>query len=139
MAVIVEKRALTDGVFSLTFADGAIAENAAPGQFVHIRCGHSRILRRPFGVCDVNGERVTVVFAARGGGTDWLAGREPGQTLDVLGALGRGFTFAANSRVVLVGGGIGAAPLLYAAKAVRAAAVLGFKSERDMILRAEFE
>lgn len=88
----------------------------APGQFVHIKCGHSRLLRRPISVCSCQAgegdapDRLTVVFEVRGEGTAWLAGRREGQSLDVMGLLGNGFPIEREGRYLLVGGGIGVPP-----------------------------
>ena len=111
----------------------------AVGQFVHIKCGHSRLLRRPISVCEWQAEqqRLRIVFEIRGEGTDWLARREEGDQLDVLGPLGHGFAMEPDKRYLLVGGGIGVPPLLGCAKAVPncCTAVLGFRSaDRAMLL-----
>ena len=49
---------------------GALAREARPGQFVHVKCGHSRLLRRPISICDVEGEVLRLVFEVRGEGTE---------------------------------------------------------------------
>lgn len=75
---------LNDAAISLTLEAGDMVRTAfrAPGQFVHIKCGHSRLLRRPISVCSCQAgegdapDRLTVVFEVRGGG-DRLAGRPP--------------------------------------------------------------
>ena len=68
----------------------------APGQFVHVKCGEGLLLRRPISVCtchtDEPNDLVTIVFEVRGEGTDWLARRPVGHSLDVLGLAGNGFT-----------------------------------------------
>lgn len=135
---VVRAEKLNPYAYALTLDGGELAETAEPGQFVHITCGHSRLLRRPISICDVAGERLTVVFEVRGEGTAWLARREVGDTLNVLGPLGHGFDVS-GQRLLMVGGGIGAPPLLYAAKQCTGEvhAVLGFRSaDRAMLLDA---
>ena len=133
-------RPVAPDVFLITFNAPEIAREAKPGQFVHIKCGHSRPLRRPFGICDVDGERLTVIFEVRGEGTKWLASRHVGRRVDLFGPLGRGFT-KSRGKILLVGGGVGVTPLLYAAKEHTgiSAAVLGFRSRKNVILREDFE
>ena len=117
----------------------------APGQFVHIKCGHSRLLRRPISVCscqeDETGDMLAIVFEVRGEGTAWLAKREEGDTLDVLGLLGSGFDMKQDGRYLLVGGGIGVPPMLGCARYTmgRSTAVLGFRSKDKAILLNSFE
>ncbi|MDR3310693.1 MAG: dihydroorotate dehydrogenase electron transfer subunit [Oscillospiraceae bacterium] len=139
---------LRDGVFALSFTAAELTP-PKPGQFVHIKCaedGGARILRRPVSVCDFFGggdgaePELTVVFEVRGGGTKWLSERREDDELDVLGALGSGFPEVSGD-ILLAGGGLGIAPLLYAAQraGTRAEAVLGFRSKERIILTGDFE
>lgn len=127
-------------VFLITFHAPEIAEAAKPGQFVHIKCGHSRPLRRPFGIADVSGDKLTVIFEVRGEGTRWLASRHVGRRVDIFGPLGNGFS-RNDGNILLVGGGLGASPLLYTARTAKGSskAVLGFGSRARVILQDEFE
>lgn len=138
MCPVVQAQRLNPYAVSLTLEAGEMAKAAAPGQFVHIKCGHSRLLRRPISICDVEETKLTVVFEVRGEGTEWLSRRRAGDALDVLGPLGHGFDVA-GEKLLLVGGGIGVPPLLYAARrgGGEAHAVLGFRSaDRAMLLDA---
>ena len=87
----------------------------APGQFVHVKCGEGLLLRRPISVCtchvDEPSDLLAIVFEVRGEGTDWLARRPVGHSLDVLGLAGNGFTMKPEGRYLLVGGGIGIPPM----------------------------
>lgn len=115
----------------------------APGQFVHIRCGEGLLLRRPISVCscmeDEPDDLLSIVFEVRGEGTRWLAGRELGDSLDVLGLAGNGFDLKPEGRYLLVGGGIGIPPMLGCAQYTggRATAILGGRS-RDKIILEDF-
>ena len=103
---IISRTMLNDAAISLTLEAGDMVRTAfrAPGQFVHIKCGHSRLLRRPISVCSCQAgegdapDRLTVVFEVRGEGTAWLAGRREGQSLDVMGLLGNGFPMEREGR-----------------------------------------
>jgi dihydroorotate dehydrogenase electron transfer subunit len=139
---ISDVRRLTKSVFSITFDAPELASRAAPGQFVHIKCGHSRPLRRPFGISDVCGGQLTAVFEVRGEGTKWLAASAPGRRVDINGPLGHGFS-ETSGKILVVGGGLGAAPLLFAARRARESggvtAVLGFRGVSNAILTDKFE
>lgn len=93
---IVSKEQVGDAVYmTLEVGDMIRASFRAPGQFVHIRCGEGLLLRRPISVCscmeDEPDDLLSIVFEVRGEGTRWLAGRELGDSLDVLGLAGNGF------------------------------------------------
>lgn len=114
----VRNQSVADGVFALELSAPQPLLSAAPGQFVHARVD-GFLLRRPFGVHSVDVEKgtITVAYAVRGKGTRALSRLKPGAALDVLGPLGRGFRLPEGAQhVLLVGGGMGAAPLLHAAQ-----------------------
>lgn len=136
---IVEQKKLTSDIFSIVLAAGDMARTAQPGQFVHVRCGEGLLLRRPISICDAWDDRLRIVFQVRGTGTEWLAQRQEGETLDVLGPLGNGFDLPERGPVLLVGGGIGSAPMCFAARRLgnRAVAALGFRSGGGVILADE--
>ena len=141
---IVSKEQVGDAVYmTLEVGDMIRASFRAPGQFVHIRCGDGLLLRRPISVCscmeDEPDDLLSIVFEVRGEGTRWLAGRELGDSLDVLGLAGNGFDLKPEGRYLLVGGGIGIPPMLGCAQYTggRATAILGGRS-RDKIILEDF-
>ena len=111
-----------------------------PGQFVHIKCGDALLLRRPISVCtcqeDDPEDLLTIVFEVRGEGTEWLANRPAGRSVDVMGLLGNGFAITPESRCLLVGGGIGVPPMVGCAQYTqgRSTAIVGFRSREKAIL-----
>lgn len=116
----------------------------APGQFINLRLP-GRYLRRPISVSDWTAESVTLYYKVVGGGTADLAALTPGAELDALTGLGTGFDPArCGARPLLVGGGIGAAPLVGLARLLvgagkRPEVVLGFNSAAEVFCRGVFE
>ena len=108
---------------SLTIVAPEIGEKVQPGQFVNIRCGEgsAHILRRPFSVYRVHkrggwASTIEIVFDIRGAGTEYLSHLRPHMMVDLVGPLGRGFALPkGRAHCLLVGGGIGAAPLFFLA------------------------
>jgi dihydroorotate dehydrogenase electron transfer subunit len=108
-----------------------IAAHARPGQFVAVAVGGpdtSMLLRRALSLhrVDPTHGTVQVVFAIAGRGTRWLANVRPDDVLDVVGPLGQPFTLPTSTgkpagHALLVGGGYGAAPLLWLAEKLAAA------------------
>ncbi len=99
-----------------------IAVTAQPGQFITVRC-EGLILRRPFSIHQVviaseaKQFQVALLFKVVGKGTLWLAQRERGDKIDILGPLGKGFDIEQKARkLLLVAGGIGIAPLVFLAQ-----------------------
>ncbi len=125
----------------ITVKSNLIAPKAAVGQFLHIRCG-SLTLRRPISICDIGEDYLRFVFEVRGEGTKLLAETKVGDTLDIVGPCGAGFyNIDTAKRAALIGGGIGTPPLLPLAKMFggNATAILGFRSEKQLILKEDYE
>ncbi len=95
-----------------------LAAVLVPGQFVHVRVPglETTALRRPFSVFDADAGRVTLLYKVVGRGTAALAHVRPGDAVEVMGPLGRGFPTAPKGVPLLVGGGYGVAPLHFLAK-----------------------
>ncbi|MGE5560248.1 MAG: dihydroorotate dehydrogenase electron transfer subunit [Chloroflexota bacterium] len=116
-AMLISNKDEGGGCFRLVLVAPQIAAAARPGQFLHIRCGDGNFLRRPISLADADPRSGTVTLLIRraGRGTDWLAGRHPGERLDVIGPLGNGFPSPTAREWWLVAGGIGWAPLRFLA------------------------
>ena len=147
---VVASQSLPGGHHRLTVREPKLACAARPGQFVHIWC-HPReeivgpapqaLLRRPLSIARRPGRgSFELVFKVAGAGTRFLASRQPGERLDLLGPLGNGFSLSGRgSTALLVGGGIGVAPLLGLAEAlvknkVEVILAAGAKSDRSFPL-----
>lgn len=112
------------GIFILELKAPALAAAASPGQFVHLRPadGIDPLWRRPFSIHRVNRRRGSILLSYRriGKGTSLLAQRTTGDTIDLLGPLGRPFDFEGGfTTAVVVAGGLGAAPVPFLLDALR--------------------
>lgn len=105
--------------FRLTLECPQIAATAKPGQFVMIRAGVGKdpLLRRPFSVHQTSSDgRIQIYFKVVGRGTEMLSRVQKDQQLSILGPLGRGFRLHLQAPAIIVGGGLGIAPMLFLAK-----------------------
>jgi dihydroorotate dehydrogenase electron transfer subunit len=113
------------------------------GEFVHLDIA-GFYLRRPFSVCDTSESGLTVLYKTVGVATRAMATLPPGYPISVLTGLGRGFNAdACHGKALLVGGGLGAAPLYTLAKRLkeqgkRVSVVLGFNKADEIVLEKEF-
>ncbi len=97
-----------------------IAQQAQAGQFVMVACGEDTILRRPISVHSVDSDKMALLYAVVGKGTERLTHLKKGNSLDILGPLGNGFKVSSETKsFLLVAGGIGIAPLRFLAEKVR--------------------
>ena len=139
---ILHQKEVAPQVFRLRLSSPGIAQEARPGQFVHLRIreGSDPLLRRPFSIHRVDRERgeVQVLYQVVGRGTKFLSRKLVGERLDVLGPLGHGFEVSEKGGgVLLVAGGIGVAPLIFLCEDLlrgRAVTALIGAQSRDGIL-----
>lgn len=138
---------LAEDICFLRLKSDRIAEKAAPGQFVNIRCsnGPDAYLRRPVSFLRADPEAKTfdIVFMVRGKGTRLLSGYGTGDVIDCMGPLGKGFTLPVKGeKICVVGGGIGIFPLLFLLERsidVYKTAFLGFRTKELVVLKKDFE
>lgn len=140
----------------------SIAEAAEPGQFIQIRCNDtlSPLLRRPFSIHKVSSQLSTlnsqqdakvveILYKVVGKGTELLSKKKKEEKLDIIGPLGNGFS-APNSQVqtvILIGGGIGVAPLLFLAERLTQIknspphmyVIIGAKTKESVLCEEEFK
>lgn len=129
---IVANKRVKENYFHCVFNAPQIAKKAKPGQFVNIRVSDALdpLLRRPISIHAVSGPKIEILYEAVGKSTQILSEKKPGDYLDILGPSGNGFEYekpgTGNQEAVLVGGGMGVAPLMFLAKA--------FKSKKPLVL-----
>lgn len=120
-----------------------------PGQFVqvHIDDSPSTYLRRPISINMVDYERneILLLVAAIGDGTRHLVRKKPGEKVNCLLPLGNSFTMprSTDERVLLVGGGVGIAPMLFLGKrlvemGVRPSILLGARTADELLEKDMF-
>jgi NAD(P)H-flavin reductase len=115
------------GAYTLLRLDRGGLDPGAPGQFFMLEAP-GRLLPRALSLCVAPRGELGFLLEAVGPGTEALCGLEPGDRIHVYGPLGNGFRLDVE-RPLLVGGGIGMAPLPYLADALGSApAVLGFRT-----------
>lgn len=116
-----------------------------PGQFVEVRVDGSpnTFLRRPISInfVDKDANELWLLVAAIGDGTKKMAQLKTGDALNCLLPLGNGFTLPESSekRVLLVGGGVGVAPLLYMGAMMlemgcKPTFLLGARTAKDLLM-----
>jgi NAD(P)H-flavin reductase len=116
------------GPYTLLRVERGDLDPGTPGQFFMLEAP-GRLLPRPMSVCVAPPGELGFLIDPIGPGTRALCELSPGDRLGILGPLGNGFRLEVE-RPLLVGGGIGVAPLPYLAEALgRPPAVLGFRTE----------
>jgi dihydroorotate dehydrogenase electron transfer subunit len=144
--VLVNER-VSEGVGLLSLHAPRIAASVRPGQFVHVRISQDAdfILRRPFSVHRAEGERIEILYQVLGKGTRALSEKPRGAAMDAIGPLGHGWAVPDDAaHVLLVAGGLGAAPLgmlaeELAARGVAVSVALGAPTSERLMARGVFQ
>ena len=139
---ITENALLARDVYQMRLA-GDTSAITAPGQFINIRLD-GFFLRRPISVCDWDDGSLVIIYKVLGRGTDQMRSMAPGEKLDVLTGLGKGFDASLSGPFpLLIGGGVGTPPMYALAKELIAqgktvTAALGFNTAEDAFYTDEF-
>ncbi|MFC2140129.1 dihydroorotate dehydrogenase electron transfer subunit [Candidatus Auribacterota bacterium] len=147
---IITNREVAKGFFLLEIAYPEEVRNIIPGQFAQIKLikGDGFLFRKPFSISFINEEKnsIQLFYQVVGKTTKEMASLKPLDSLDLIAPLGRGFCISDVEIHLLLGGGIGIAPLYYLAKKIKdeneqakLITFLGYKSEGQAILHNELK
>lgn len=147
-AKIIANRRVAPDYFRLVMEAPSLVREILPGQFVHVRVEntYAPLLRRPLSIYTWDRESgyIQLLYQTVGVGTDLLSRRRPGEEVDILGPLGKGFSWEPElERIALVGGGIGIAPLLGTAQTAsrqgkEVTSLLGARNSASLVDQGEF-
>ena len=145
LATVKENIEIAKDIWSVTLTLPESVGKIKGGQFANLSVGDSSFpLKRPLGICATGGNDITLCYQLKGDGTRAMASMRPGQTLELLAPLGNGFDLSAcRGKALLVGGGIGTAPLYLLCRELLAAgrevcAVFGFNTAAEAVLLDDF-
>ncbi len=142
---IVHQIPLSDGYFRIGLKTGYAG--FVPGQFgmLEVPPREGTLLRRPFSFAKQDGEVTEILYKVVGKGTASLSLAKVGQSLQLLGPLGKGFSISKGEKeVVAVAGGYGIAPFLQLAAMLRKEGKIlkifyGARSKKDLHYLQEFK
>jgi len=118
-AVILEHTPFEAGQYVLRLQAPRCAARATAGSFAHLQCDPALRMRRPLSIMRVDRQAgwIELLYKIVGHGMEALARHRVGDTLSVLGPIGRGFTLhPERPRVLAVGGGVGIPPMVFLAE-----------------------
>jgi dihydroorotate dehydrogenase electron transfer subunit len=144
IASVVKNTEIAKNIYMITLAlpEGVGAIHG--GQFVNLSTGDgAHLLRRPLGVCKVEGANISVCYQVKGGGTKKLSEAKEGDKLSVLLPLGNWFNLDGYKNVVVIGGGVGIFPLIATIREncqkVNFHSYIGFRNKDAVCLLDELE
>lgn len=132
---IEEIKQINESVYSVVFSSPTL-KNIEPGEYVSILCDNLT-LRRPFSTADFRDGKITVLIKLRGKGTSYLTSLKCGDKIEFSAPLGNTFKIE-KKKTLLIGAGIGVAPLFYLNKKLKESGAktyfaAGFLDVKDII------
>ena len=123
-AEVLSQQAFDGDQYILRLQAPGCAASARAGQFAHLTCDPLLAMRRPLSIMRVDPQQgwVDFLYKAVGRGTRLLAQRKAGESISLLGPIGRPFTpDPARPRALLLGGGVGMPPMIFLAEHLKQA------------------
>ena len=140
--IVSENKKINDDVYLLKLKGNTNAIKN-PGEFAELKIDDF-YLRRPLSIHDYTKDEVSFLYKVLGKGTSRLTKYVKGDVINTILGLGNGFVDLLSSKPLLIGGGIGIAPLYNLAKefnkkGIRPKIILGFKNKNEICYVDEFE
>ena len=143
---VVQHKEIARKIYQLVLQGELVREIQSPGQFVNVKVGEGAdpLLPRPISIAEIDYDQnqLTIIYRVEGFGTEVLAKKQIGETVNIIGPLGNGFPLdlEENTTALLVGGGIGTPPLYELSKqlvkkGVHVIHVMGFQQNLPLFLK----
>ncbi len=131
---VISNRPIAQDIYEMVLHT-PLADKALPGQFVHLKIPNAEqlLLRRPLSIARSEESTLVLVYQVRGKGSKLLTVLQENDRVDMLGPLGNSFPVKSVEKALVIGGGIGAAPLenlLLQNKHIQFDALLGFRHQK---------
>lgn len=146
---VVSNTKLNDKYYLMEIECEEFVNKAKPGHFMMVKAQqydylYDPLLRRPFGVCDIERGRFKILYILIGKGTNLLSQVKINSTIEFSEPLGNTFKYNGGKKVAMVGGGVGIAPLLFLARYLKNQGAeidlyYGGKTEDDILMIDEFK
>ena len=114
IANVISNALIAENIYKAVLYAPQISHQSKPGQFINILPDESwsNVMRRPMSIASQEGDEISIIYKVFGQGTDLMSKWKNNQKIDIIGPLGNWWTNFENSIPVLIGGGVGIAPII---------------------------
>lgn len=116
IGTVVGQSEVAANTFIISIREPQLVRQVKPGHFVNVSLPsrtNANLLKRPFSIYGTDKEAIQILYKVKGDVTTVMTTLQKGDEVELLGPLGNTFTLPKKKKVLLVGGGIGVAPLIY--------------------------
>jgi len=113
-AEVISNKQIAANIFEAILYSPQISENTYPGQFINILPNQnwSNVMRRPMSIAWQKNKKISIIYKVFGEGTKIMSDWSRGDVIDILGPLGNKWCGYEDKKPILIGGGVGIAPIL---------------------------
>jgi len=111
---VIENKEIAENIFEAHLSSKNISKIAQPGQFINILPSNkfNRTMRRPMSLSFQDKNSFKIIYKPIGHGTNIMREWKKGVKVDIIGPLGNSWNISGNKEAILLGGGVGIAPIL---------------------------
>ena len=114
IATVISNNKLADNIYEAVLFSPKISKKSKPGQFINILPSSewSKIMRRPMSIAAQDNDKISIIYKVFGEGTELMSKWSENQYVDIIGPLGNYWERFDEKIPVLIGGGVGIAPII---------------------------
>ena len=143
---VVSNGEISEGIYQTVLNSTEISAHSHPGQFVNIlpSSNWEQVMRRPMSIASQGNEEISIIYKVVGEGTRIMANWVKGKQVDLIGPLGNYWKGYDSSYPILIGGGVGIAPILNLHNKLKKdhlqhILIMGAKNKREHFLKHDPE
>ena len=137
---------ISEGIYKTIIELPLISACSLPGQFINIlpESNWNHVMRRPMSIASQENDEISIIYKSIGQGTHIMANWQKEEIVDIIGPLGNYWQGYENSYPILIGGGVGIAPILNLHhllnnKKINHMLIMGARNQREHFLQHEPE
>ena len=139
---VISNEEIAENIFEAILFSPKISKVSKPGQFINIlpSISWTNVMRRPMSIASQNDEEISIIYKVFGEGTDIMSRWKPGRTVDIIGPLGNFWDGFLDKLPVLIGGGVGIAPIINLhnmlnSKKIKHILIMGAKTKEEHFMK----
>ena len=113
-STVISNHSVAKNIYEATLFSPKISKVSKPGQFINIlpKSNWNNVMRRPMSIASQGKDKISIIYKVFGSGTDIISKWKKNDIIDIVGPLGNFWENFKNSFPVLIGGGVGIAPII---------------------------
>ena len=114
IATVLTNNKIADNIYQAYLVSPKISQESKPGQFINIlpNKNWTNVMRRPMSIASQEDGKISIIYKVFGKGTEIISQWKENDKVDIIGPLGNFWNGYKDSNPILIGGGVGIAPII---------------------------